>query len=773
MVDDPEFTQFSLKSLNESLVLDLSLKGEEFLSTWSQNVDAWLKSLFLEKIAGIDGKIALIAVGGYGRSQLAPSSDLDVTLVHDKCKNISKIADSILYPIWDQNIKIDHSVRTVKEALAAAKTDLRVALGLLDARLVAGDATLANSLIENAHKQWVKLRETYVPELIKSTRTRTEQHGELAFLLEPDLKESHGGLRDLTVISGLEKSQLVSISTNLKDEFIEASTVLGSIRVELHRSKIKPVDRLLLQEQDKIAKRLDYIDADELMADVARCGRTVAFNLEELTFLAERKITKKARLHNIEEIEESIGIKDDEVVLKITDKTYLDTSLAFRAACVATETSTRLSRELLEFLKQYVNDPAIFDSHTLNSFIRLLGLGKNAITQLETLDQHNILVRFIPMWQHVRNNPQRNAYHRYTVDRHLFEACANAAQLVRNVSRPDLLLIGTLFHDIGKGYPGDHSKEGISIVKTWARHVGFNDEDTDILGQMVEFHLLLPDVATRRDLDDPKTIELTAEKIANSDLLDLLQALTEADSLATGPAAWGNWKANLVAELVSKTRRKLEGHTLEPSPTDQILKRFASEIDSNSTSISLDSSTIIVVSKDTKGLLAKIAGALSMNSFNIIKATVTSAKEGMVIDTFQIESRFNKEIELDRLKSDILSAIFEEIDLDLKLNQRTNTYASKARIQAASVPKARVIVDNQASSRATVIEVRTADASSLLYKLASTLSENDVNIRSAIVSTLGHEVVDVFYVTDATGNKIEKQAQIENIEMSILSRLEG
>src|SRR6202042_2786640 len=207
---------------------------------------------------------------------------------------------------------------------------------------------------------------------------------------------------------------------------------------------------------------------------------------------------------------------------------------------------------------------------TRAAFVELLGLGRPAIDKIESLDQHGLFVRLIPEWTAVRNKPQRNAYHTYTVDRHLLEAAALAADLTDRVDRPDLLLVGALLHDIGKGYPGDHTQVGMDLVRTMTTRMGFAPDDVEILVDLVRHHLLLPDTATRRDLDDPTTIARVARAAGNRVTLHLLAALTEADSRATGPSAWGAWKAGLVADLVERTDRVLQGET-EPALPDRIV----------------------------------------------------------------------------------------------------------------------------------------------------------------------------------------------------------
>ncbi|HVM01113.1 MAG TPA: [protein-PII] uridylyltransferase, partial [Acidimicrobiales bacterium] len=488
-------------------------RGPAFCRDHADAADRWMAALL-----GDEDGLALVAVGGYGRRELCPYSDLDVVLVHDGSRRagaVRAVAERIWYPVWDAGVGLDHSVRTVKEALAVADDDLKAALGLLDARLVAGDPALAADLAERARRQWARRAGRVLPALAAAVAERHARFGEVAFLLEPELKEGRGGLRDVHAL------RAAALATPVVDPDLEAllvaHDVVLSVRVELHRRTGKALDRLLLQEQDGVAAALGYADADALMADVAAAGRTIAFAGDDAwRRLASARAGPKGRTTGRDRpLGPGLALRDGEVALAAGAHPG-DASLVLRAASAAAEAGAVLARDALDRLA--AGAPAMPDpwpAAARTALVTLLGTGPAAIPVLEALDQRGLLGRVLPEWEAVRSKPQRNAYHRFTVDRHLCEAAANAAALTRRVARPDLLLVGTWLHDIGKGFPGDHTEAGVEAVARIAPRMGFPPEDVEVLVAMVRHHLLLPDAATRRDLDDPATVDAVAAAVGD------------------------------------------------------------------------------------------------------------------------------------------------------------------------------------------------------------------------------------------------------------------
>ena len=566
--------------------------GEDFCRRYADEADAWLSEL-ADRAAGDNKRhLALVAVGGYGRRSLCPYSDLDVVLVHDGRRDIGAVADGIWYPVWDEGVHLDHSVRRPAEVLSAAAEDVRVALGLLDGRRVWGEPKVAEPLLEKARAAWVeKLGTRYLPVLEVQMAERRTTAGDVAFLLEPDLKESHGGLRDVSVLRAISAyAPLLADYADLAS-IDESASLLTTVRVELHRMAQREHDKLLLQDQDHVASALGFPDADDLMLAVSTAGRQIAWVSDDVwrrrrlwdpTPPPKRRFRRgapDARPSPAPDLGPDMVEVDGEIALTPPAPVSDDASLPLRLAATAAALDRPIAKGSLHRLADRMPPPGDpWKRETREALVALLGLGRPAIDKLESLDQHGLLVRLIPEWAAVRNKPQRNAYHTYTVDRHLLEAAALAAELTGTVERPDLLLVGTLLHDIGKGYPGDHTAVGIEVVRRVTTRMGFAPADVDVLVDLVRHHLLLPDAATRRDLDDPTTIARVADAAGNRVTLHLLAALTEADSRATGPSAWGQWKAGLVADLVGRTDRVLQGETAPAGP-DPILAAHRDLID--------------------------------------------------------------------------------------------------------------------------------------------------------------------------------------------------
>ena len=790
----------SFRAARDALLARTEVHGDAFCAALADAADDWLRGLLETASGGEPHGMALLAVGGYGRGELCPFSDLDVVLVHTGRRDISAVADGVWYPVWDEGIRLDHSVRRPAEVLAVAKDDLRAQLGLLDGRLVAGDASVVVPLLAGALSQWREQAGRWLPVLAEQVAERHAEHGDVAFLLEPELKESHGGLRDLHVVTAAAHA-VPAIAEQVDLSVLEGPrAVLTAARVELHRSTGRATDRLLLQEQDHVADALGYRDADALMAAVAEAGRTIAWVGDDawrrrhlwsptgrrslFGFAIRRRQPDAAQPveHRPPEVEPGIAVATtdrgpSEVVLLPGAPVGGDVTLALRLAAVAAERALPVGRAALESLAQAAPAPPDpWPDDLRRAFVRVLAVGEPAIAALEALDQRHLLSRVLPEWEAVRNRPQRNAYHRFTVDRHLLEAAAGAARLTASVERPDLLLVGTLLHDIGKGFPGDHTEVGIEVVGRVARRMGFAEADVAVLQAMVRLHLLLPDVATRRDLDDPTTIERVAEAVGDQQTLALLAALTEADSLATGPAAWGPWKAGLVADLVRRVSALLAGEGLPESPPSPVtdrhrqLMRQAARL--GRTVVAAEAPTVVVVARDRPGLLAAVTGVLALRGLDVRSADV-AGEEGFAVEIFVVEPARGRWPDWQRVGDEIDAVLRGTLPLEERLAEQARVYGGRRPATAQPVPPS-VTVDNAASATATVVELSAADAVGLLHRVTNALFACDLDVTTARVSTLGDQVIDAFYVRDrASGAKVEDGARLGRIEAAVQGALEA
>ena len=765
----------AIRADRDALFADPALHGRSFCRAYANRADAWLTTL----LAG-EPEVALVAVGGYGRAELAPGSDLDVVLLHRgrprRGTDVRELAERIWYPLWDAGLKLGHGVRTVKEALALAADDLDTATSLLDVRLVAGDGTLAEELALRAEAQWRSRSDRWLPVVGAAVAERHQRAGEVAFLLEPDLKEGRGGLRDVHAQHWAEAARRILLDDDHSALAAAYDTLLG-VRVALHRRTGKASDRLLLQEQDGIADDLGFVDADALMAEVAAAARTIAWTSDETwdRILSSFKGPRGRSATGDRHVGAGIVIRDGVVELTADADPLSDPTLVLRAAAAAAEAGLRLSRAAVDRLA--AEAAPLGDSwpeEARLAFVRLLGAGPAAIPVVETLDQRGLMTRTLPEWEAVRNRPQRNAYHRFTVDRHLCEAAAEAARLTSRVRRPDLLLVGAFLHDIGKGYPGDHSEAGVGLVRDICTRMGFAPEDIAILQTLVRHHLLLADAATRRDLADESTVLAVAGAVGNQTTLELLAALTEADSLATGPAAWGSWKAGLIAELVDRTAPVLAGQRAptapEPPPegTADLITRARL---ADGLVLDGEGPLVTVVAPDRPGLFWRVAGTLALHGLDVVSARAWSSPDGFAIDRFRVQSVFGRQPDWAAVESDLNRVLAGRLSLEARLADRARDYASSPRPPSAAPPRVEVAIDNEASEVATVIEVRAPDRIGTLYRITKALAELELDVRLAKVASLGHEVVDAFYVVDRDGAKIEDEEHLREIQRGIAVHL--
>ncbi len=790
----------SLRSLRQELLARTDLHGEAFCAAYSAGADEWLSGLLERATEGDAQGLALVAVGGYGRGELCPFSDLDVVLVHTRRRDIGRIADAVWYPVWDEGIQLDHSVRRPSEVLEVAREDLRAQLGLLDGRVVAGDASVAEPMLATARAQWRARAGQWLPVLAAQVDERHRAHGDVAFLLEPDLKEAHGGLRDFHAV----RSAALAVP-DVADQVDLSSlsgprAVLTAARVELHRATERATDRLLLQEQDQVGAALGFDDADALMKAIAEAGRTVAWVTDDVwrrrtSWPASTPRRRRARKRHdataatpvattLVAVERGVAIEhpegrpgEGEVVLGTDADPARDPGLALRVAAVAAEHGLPIGRRSLDAMAAAeLNPPDPWSEDMRLALVRVLATGPAAIPALEALDQRGLFVRLVPEWAAVRNRPQRNAYHRFTVDRHLLEAATQAAPLASKVSRPDLLLVGALLHDIGKGFPGDHTDAGVRIVGEMGPRLGFAPGDVEVLVGLVRNHLLLADAATRRDLDDPATIEAVATAVRDRTQLELLAALTQADSLATGPAAWGQWKAGLVADLVRRVATHLAGEALNP-PASLVTDRhrgFMRQAERLGRSIvSAETPNVTVVARDRPGLLSAVTGVFALRGLDVRSADI-AGEAGFAVETFVVEPSRGRWPDFELVADQLEAVLRGSFPLEERLAEQVRAYAEGRRSVSSRPVEVRVDVDNAASTASTVVDVRAEDDLGLLHRITAALFDLDLDVVASRVSTLGHEVLDAFYVRDTvTGGKVTDPGRIRRIKDTVLRAIDS
>ncbi|MEU4035811.1 [protein-PII] uridylyltransferase [Streptomyces collinus] len=755
--------------------------------------DDWLAGLFTAAAPDLRG-VSLVAVGGYGRGELSPRSDLDLLLLHDgnAPDAVAALADRLWYPVWDLGLALDHSVRTPAEARRTAGEDLKAHLGLLDARHLAGDLGLTAALRTTVLADWRNQAPKRLPELRDLCAERAERQGELQYLLEPDLKEARGGLRDATALRAVAASWLADAP---REGLADARRRLLDARDALHLATGRATDRLALQEQDQVAAELGLLDADTLLRQVYEAARVISY-ASDVTWrevgrvLRSRAVRPRLRamlgggrpVVERSPLAEGVVEQDGEAVLARSARPERDPVLPLRAAAAAAQAGLPLSLHAVRRLAAVARPlPTPWPAEAREQLVTLLGSGRPTVDVWEALEAEGLISRLLPDWERVRCRPQRNAVHIWTVDRHLIETAVRASELTRRVSRPDLLLVSALLHDIGKGWPGDHSVAGEIIAKDVAARIGFDPADAAVLSTLVRHHLLLIETATRRDLDDPATVRAVADAVGTQSTLELLHALTEADALATGPAAWSSWRGSLVADLVRRVGAVLAGDgpdEPEPAAPTAEQERLAIEaFRTGSPVLALRAQPepagepageeetpgapeplgveLLIAVPDQPAVLPAVAGVLAVHRLTVRTAELRTLRlpddvdDGAVLLlNWRVAAEYGSLPQAARLRADLVRALDGSLDIAGRLAERDAAYPRR---RGWTAPPPRVTVDPAASHHATVIEVRTQDAPGLLFRIGMALEKAGVQVRSMHVSTLGANAVDAFYVTTGTG----------------------
>jgi [protein-PII] uridylyltransferase len=748
-----------------ALVARDDLAGAALARRLSDQMDGWFDALGHDLPPGW----ALVATGGYAGRLLCPGSDIDVVLLHPpkaKPTEVKAMAEPLWYPMWDAGLKLSPAAHSTRSLLSLAADDLVTATAVLRVRCLAGGAAEVDELRTAAREQWQKRSTKWLTTLREQIQERWTTTGEVASLLEPDLKDGRGGLRDNDAIRWAltvgRPEVTAALDVPIEDLASFAETLLA-VRCELHRRSGKSTNVLLLQDQDAVAAAMGFADADVLMSRVSAAARAIDWASERFWWRIDRLCRgAKPSSRPSATLFPGVTVVDDEVQVDLATAGN-DQSLVLRVASAAAYAGYPLSRPALRSLSgTAVLEGEPWDERTRQAFVSLLGAGSNLVPAVDALEHYDLFSRMLPEWRHVHSRPQRNAFHTFTVDRHLLQTVANATEFVRDVARPDLLLLGALLHDIGKGYPGDHTEAGMVLIDTIVPRMGFPPEDVAVVRAMVEHHLLLAETATRRDLSDPRTAENVASLVGDPQRLELLRALTEADSLATGPSAWSPWKASLLDELVLTVGARFDGGARAApvvEPDDRFVDLLVAVRADGRLHAQHESSgefdRWVVATPDERGVFAKIAGAFALHGVDVVSANAWTSRDGIAVDEFRVSRPSAVAIDWQRVEHDLRGAVAGTLDIDGRLAQRIRTYSrSHRRAMSAATPLLEVIISNEASETTTMIDVRAPDAMAALYRLASRLASLGLDIRSAKVATLGHEVIDVFYVqrSGRTGN---------------------
>ncbi|MDP9295347.1 MAG: [protein-PII] uridylyltransferase [Actinomycetota bacterium] len=788
-------------------------------------VDDCVRELF--EGLGTPRGVALCAIGGYGRGELAPRSDVDLLLLHRERDpaELRGLAERILYPLWDSGLTLGHAVRSPEECVAGTGDRLEIATSLLDLRFVAGDEGIASETRASVRAAVAADLSGFAEKLAADRIRRGERYGSVSHLLEPSLKEGMGGLRDAHVLHWLavvatgpgDVASLVTARVLRRSEagaIGEAEEYLMRARSAVHLVTGRSANRLRREEQPEVAEALGFVDEPGLRAEDAlmRALFEHARKLEHATGAALRRVASRGEGAAGESVELPESPEDVLEVFAVAAEDRAEPALAVLDAV-----------EELDLPREIRWTPAVLDA-----FLRLLRSGDGAAGALEALDRIGFLERFLPAWSAVRCRPQRDPFHRFPVDVHLLETLRGASRLlanppeddpvaaeaVRTIADAGPLLVAALLHDIGKTGGGGHVAIGAGIASDTVARMGLQRAAADMVLFLVENHLLLSDTATRRDLQDAELVGELAARTATPERLAALYLLTAADAEATGPHAWTPWRRTLIRELVAKVQRGLERgvdpreeeraaawelelrDALDPSEElDRFLEgmprsyRLAVPVELAATHASLVAPevgthevrtsvvpgsregtwSLTVVAADRPGLLSWIAGALSLAGLSILSAQVFTTNDDVAVDVFEVVGAFDPDVGENRwrrFRSTLRKVLEGRLSLDHGVSELRSNYPAPS----VEIPLG-VTVDNDASDFYTVIEVGAPDRIGLLYEMTRTLAELDVDVHLAKVATYGARVIDAFYVRDVLGRKIEDPARSQEIERRLLQRL--
>ena len=732
---------------------------------WGELHEFWLTTKATEIGVTAGSGYSIVATGSLGRRELVPYSDLDLLLLHDgkPADEVREVADGLWYPLWDANIRIDHSVRTVPQTLKVASADVSACLAMLDARHIAGDDELSARLIEGLRRQWRAGIQSLFGELVDETHARWRRSGEIAHRAEPDLKLGRGGLRDIQLLDALAIAQLADRhgADDPLGSLTSAHLTLLNVRTELHRVSGRGHDLVLAQFADEISAALHIGDRFDLSRTLSDVGRTISYRVDAALRTAANALPRRGmsaiRRRPRRPLDEGVVEYAGEIVLARDARPQSDPTLLLRVAAASASSGLPIAVSTLSRLADTAPElPTPWPRDALDNLLVLLTAGPDTIAVIETLDRTGLWGRLFPEWGAVRDLPPRDVVHIWTVDRHLAETVSRARIFTTRVARSDLLILAALLHDIGKGRDADHCVLGAQLATQIGTRLGMWPSDVEMLSKLVFHHLLLAKVAIRQDLNDPKTIATVCEALDGDPvLLDVLHALTEADSLATGPGVWSDWKASLVGDLVRRSRMAMNGEALpQADPLDPEYLSLAAD---RKVHVELRPGTdqrlyhAVVIAPDQRGLLSKAAGVLTLNSLRVHSASV-NIHEGVAISEFVVSPHFGSPPAAGLLRQQLIRALGGEVDVLGTLEKRADAAHPKP---IGDAPTAIPVHQSTAPPRILwfdgtpgrlIIEIRANDRPGLLALLTGALERAGVDIDWAKVTTRGSMVDDAFCI---------------------------
>lgn len=732
----------------------------------AQAVSDNLVELWIQATGGnrVDG-VALACVGSLARREVGPLSDVDLVLLHRGSDQgeVTALADRLWYPLWDNGIRFDHSVRTIAQSRDTAGRDLSAAVGLLDIAHLAGDETIVAAVRSTTAHDWRKHARTRLPELVESLSARHQREGELCHLIDPDLKEAKGGLRDMGILRALTAAWLADRPHGDVDAAYEQ---LLDVRDALHVVTGRARERLGREEQDSVAALLGIDGDDALLAQVSESARLIGYALDGTLRRATqsrqaRTLRIAARRPSLSPLGHGLFLHEGEVVLGPGVDPATNPLLPMRAALAAARAGATIAPRTLDNLAAHAPAlPVPWTQATRDVVADLLATGRALVPVWEGLDIAGLVTRWLPAWREIRCRPQRNPVHRHTVDRHIIETVVLANEFIRDVRRPDLFVLAALLHDVGKvAGAADHSDTGAAIAGQELSRMGYPDADRAVVVSLVREHLTLVELATRRDVRDPATIERAVAAVgADEETLVMLRALSEADARAVGGQAWSAWRATLLADLYEAAVQTIRGispvEAARRAQPDDDQRAVRERVASSGVPVVRvdacdDGFGVLIGTRDRTGLFADLAGWFAAHGFGVRSALLETI-EDVAVDRWTVTSTDGQPPTVEDLTRD-LRRLDAGDHTPLRRLARRRAATTGDRTTGSPATATRVLLLPEDSQRATVLEVRATDRPGLLHDIGRALADNRISVSSAHVATYAGQAVDTFYVTGPGG----------------------
>jgi len=854
------------------------LSGQALLARQSELVDAFIEEHFQGAVKGFAGLVAVAALGGYGRQELFPCSDIDLLILYQqenweegqgesRQDEIKKVAEAVLYPLWDSGLEVGHGVRTVAEALDHAAQDFFFRVAMLDARFLAGSRELFDRLLSRYRQLFIEGgREEFVRSMRAFREARRQRFGSHSYLLEPHIKEGKGGMRDIQAMLWTAK---VVFSLDGLDGIVEAGILLEEeretfanswnelikIRNRLHYISGRKNDQLYFEHQEALARDFQYqtdaemLGVERFMRDVHGYLQTIAVvtdlffeHVDEVLGLA----FKGERAEHDRTIEKGIELRHNRVHLvasakELAARPYLLMRLFLASARAGVPVHHR-TRKIISASLDLVDDKLRRSPRMSRPFFEILLHPADPLPVLEVMLETGLLSAYIPEFSGISTLAQHDLYHIYTVDRHLLQTVAEIHLLVEqhspvylSVASPQILFLAALLHDIGKGSGGDHSRIGAEMAGPVGARLGLEATEQDCLVFLIRYHLFMPENALRRDLNDEAFIRRCAETIGSSERLAMLYLLSIADSKATGPSAWSEWKGALLHEMFLKISPYLEHDLIAATPLDTVQRQVEQGVDwlrARVVSLLAESGgeagmegdvdllpadyllsftpevvaghirthrenyqvlrqrslifprdlrqhwSLLIMARDRPGLLAKICGVLALHNFSVLSAQIFTWEGGEAVDVLDVRSCDGlsfQEKDWQAVNHDLDLALNHRLGLEHRIYRKLAALYERRRLPGSVLSgqaKSQVVFDNTTSDHYTVIEVHSEDRAGQLYHITQTLADFGIDIHRAFIATEVHQLIDNFYVLDSERRKITDDAFMAEIRDGLLYAME-